>query len=34
MTVLEILVLGVALSADAFAVTISNTFVYCHETKG
>ncbi|MFZ2755680.1 MAG: manganese efflux pump MntP family protein [Atopobiaceae bacterium] len=33
MTVLEILVLGVALSADAFAVTISNTFVYCHETK-
>ena len=33
MTLLEILVLGVALSADAFAVTISNTFVYCHETK-
>lgn len=33
MTLLEIFVLGIALSADAFAVTISNTFVYCHETR-
>lgn len=31
--IVEILVLGVALSADAFAVTISNTFVYTGETK-
>lgn len=33
MSLVEILVLGLALSADAFAVTISNTFVYCHETR-
>ena len=30
---LEIIVLGVALSADAFAVTISNTFVYANESR-
>lgn len=30
---LEIIVLGVALSADAFAVTISNTFVYASESR-
>lgn len=30
---LEIILLGVALSADAFAVTISNTFVYASESK-
>lgn len=33
MGIVEILVLGVALSADAFAVTISNTFVYPGEAK-
>ena len=33
MGIVEILVLGVALSADAFAVTISNTFVYTGEAK-
>lgn len=33
MTLLETIVLGVALSADAFAVTISNTFVYASESK-
>lgn len=33
MGIVEILVLGVALSADTFAVTISNTFVYTGETK-
>lgn len=33
MTLVEIIVLGVALSADAFAVTISNTFVYSSESK-
>ena len=33
MTLLEIILLGVALSADAFAVTISNTFVYASESK-
>lgn len=33
MGIVEILVLGVALSADAFAVTISNTFVYGGEAK-
>lgn len=33
MGIVEILVLGVALSADAFAVTISNAFVYPGETK-
>ena len=31
MSVIEMLVLGVALSADAFAVTISNSFVYAGE---
>lgn len=30
---LEIILLGAALSADAFAVTISNTFVYASESK-
>jgi putative Mn2+ efflux pump MntP len=29
----EILLLGLALSADAFSVTISNTFVYDHERR-
>lgn len=29
----EILLLGLALSADAFSVTISNSFVYSSETK-
>ena len=33
MTLVEIIVLGVALSADAFAVTISNTFVYVTESR-
>ena len=33
MGLLEIIVLGVALSADAFAVTISNTFVYASESR-
>lgn len=33
MTLVEIIVLGVALSADAFAVTISNTFVYATESR-
>lgn len=33
MVLLEIIVLGVALSADAFAVTISNTFVYASESR-
>ena len=33
MGALEILLLGLALSADAFAVTISNSFVYSHEKK-
>lgn len=33
MGLLEILVLGVALSADAFAVTISNCFAYASESK-
>ena len=33
MGLLEIIVLGVALSADAFAVTISNTFVYASEPR-
>ncbi|MCH3968736.1 MAG: manganese efflux pump MntP family protein [Atopobiaceae bacterium] len=33
MSVIELVVLGVALACDAFAVTISNTFVYCHETR-
>lgn len=32
-TLIEIIVLGVALSADAFAVTISNTFVYASESR-
>ncbi len=33
MSIIEILVLGVALSADAFAVTISNCFVYSSESR-
>lgn len=33
MGLIEIIVLGIALSADAFAVTISNTFVYASERK-
>nr|WP_301830073.1 manganese efflux pump MntP family protein [uncultured Parolsenella sp.] len=33
MGLLEIILLGAALSADAFAVTISNTFVYASESK-
>lgn len=33
MSFIEIVVLGVALSADAFAVTISNTFVYASESR-
>ena len=33
MGLLEIIVLGVALSADAFAVTISNTFAYASESR-
>lgn len=33
MGLLEIIVLGAALSADAFAVTISNTFVYASESR-
>lgn len=33
LSLLEIILLGVALSADAFAVTISNTFVYASESK-
>lgn len=33
MGIVEILVLGLALSMDAFAVTISNTFCYSHESR-
>ena len=33
MGVIEILLLGLALSADAFAVTISNSFAYAHEPR-
>lgn len=33
MTLFEIFVLGLALSADAFSVTVSNTFVYAHERR-
>ena len=33
MTLVEILLLGLALSADAFSVTISNTFVYASERR-
>lgn len=33
MGLVEILVLGLALSMDAFAVTISNSFVYQHESR-
>lgn len=33
MSLVEIIVLGIALSADAFAVTISNTFSYPSESK-
>lgn len=29
----EILLLGLALSADAFSVTVSNSFVYAHERR-
>lgn len=34
MTLIEVVLLGLALSADAFSVTISNTFTYCEEPKG
>lgn len=33
MTLVEILLLGLALSADAFSVTVSNTFIYSEEPK-
>ena len=33
MSPIEVVVIGLALSADAFAVTISNTFVYCDEKR-
>ena len=33
MHILEVLLLGVALSMDAFAVTISNSFVYQYDSK-
>lgn len=33
MSIAEILLLGLALSADAFSVTVSNTFVYSSERK-
>ncbi len=33
MSIYEILLLGLALSADAFSVTISNTFVYANERR-
>lgn len=33
MSLIEIIVLGIALSADAFAVTISNCFVYATESR-
>ena len=33
MGVIEILLLGLALSADAFAVTVSNSFAYAHEPR-
>lgn len=33
MNLVEILLLGVALSMDAFAVTISNSFVYQHDSR-
>lgn len=33
MGLVEIIVLGIALSADAFAVTISNCFIYASESK-
>lgn len=33
MSIVEILLLGVALSMDAFAVTISNSFAYQHEPR-
>ncbi|MGN0287845.1 MAG: manganese efflux pump MntP family protein [Atopobiaceae bacterium] len=32
MGLLDVIILGVALSADAFAVTVSNSFAYSHET--
>jgi len=33
MSAIEVILLGLALSADAFAVTISNTFVYARERR-
>ena len=33
MSLFEIVLLGIALSADAFSVTVSNTFVYAHESR-
>ena len=33
MDALDVLILGLALSADAFSVTISNMFVYPHESR-
>lgn len=33
MNLLEVFLVGLALSADAFSVTVSNTFVYGHETR-
>jgi putative Mn2+ efflux pump MntP len=33
MSLLEIVLLGLALSADAFSVTVSNSFVYAHEPR-
>lgn len=33
MTLFEVLLLGLALSADAFSVTVSNTFVYPNERR-
>lgn len=33
MSPIEVVAIGLALSADAFAVTISNTFVYCDERR-
>ena len=33
MNIIEIILIGIALSMDAFAVTISNSFVYQHESR-
>ena len=33
MNIVEIILIGLALSMDAFAVTISNSFVYQHESR-